>query len=794
MASYDGAPSIRLEGDEKRALALIPEGKLLLSKAQAFTKRAEIPTYSMSRRVSDDEYIYVLVAGDQNIIQISAGAKYPGLVHEEPEVPESPVFPDFLSGLVFDGIVDAREETKADGSKVSYRVIRSWAPTPNCAKIQDISTGRQPSKRLAVRPHNSMSKWDAPPESILEYSQYVTPRTSEWSGNMKKVVQVVFGLGRINKNKLRDPNEPNTTTQYMKDVDQNGVQVQYDYKFMRTHGIYKGSDNTLWLVEISSNKGVIAMPLPIFPGSDKPGFALRAQQRGDTAMEKALDELGCLPTGEAFPTGKTYQEKLAKGDIIQLLGPNDLQDFYRLSGYSSICGWAFNEKGNEAHNVGYYWPEEDVFQKGYWYQININIGPVNKKRKPGQPVATGSANLKLQSEGYLYSPPVKKSFIPVKYYEPLLPGLLSHSAKPTGPSEFAVDCDTVVFVAFMNGDLKTARYFKLGQAESHGEYTDERSPGECLVEGTWTWTSTTGSRSLSPMPYTNDIDPRAVLEEHFTTSTLTSNSLGFDPPQFTDFLESPETCYIWRNKVYRQTVVSEQRVGEAQGACFVVPGYSREAYYYFEGHYYNGGRSGSTSVSYEYIMDPNVGYGWRKFPRINPSQWPAGWGCNSGNCGGKHEERRVMCLVREEGSEVGGHFSHVLGSMGQCRSYADSGLWMHQCQDVLSLCSAEPPWRKSTYVEWDKGRDFEGTWNFYSDGLNGPATGPITEDQYDYAMTPSPDPKMGLIQSIFAEHSAIGEDCVIYTKGFGDRVVTGYTPVPLAQNDGMPLFIGVNQP
>ena len=197
MASYDGAPSIRLEGDEKRALALIPEGKLLLSKAQAFTKRAEIPTYSMSRRVSDDEYIYVLVAGDQNIIQISAGVVFPDHVHEEPEVPEPALFPDFLSGLVFNGVMDSRQETKADGSKVSYKVIRQWAPTPNCAQVQKINTGRQPSRRLAVRPHNSMSEWNAPPESILEYSQNVVPRTSEWSGTMKKVVQVVFGLGRM---------------------------------------------------------------------------------------------------------------------------------------------------------------------------------------------------------------------------------------------------------------------------------------------------------------------------------------------------------------------------------------------------------------------------------------------------------------------------------------------------------------------------------------------------------------------------------------------------------------------
>lgn len=778
MASYDGAPSIRLEGDEKRALALIPEGKLLLSKAQAFTKRAGIPTYSMSRRVSDDEYIYVLVAGGQNIIQISAGVRYPGLVHEEPEFPESSIFPDFLSGLVFNGVMDTREEIRADGSKVSYKVIRQWAPTPNCARVQEINTGRQPSRRLAVRPHDTMSDWNNN-FGPVEYSQNVVPRTSEWSGTMKKVVQIVFGLGRINKNKLRNPNEPNTSTKYMKDVDRSGVQVQYDYKFMRTHGIYKGPDSTLWLVEISSSKGVIAMPLPIFPGSDKPEFALRAQQRGDTAMERALDELGCLPTGEGFPTGETFQEKLAKGDIIQLMSPADLQEFYRLSAYSSVCGWAFNEKGNEAHNVGYTWPEEDVFQVGYWYQININIGAVNKDREPGQPIASGSANLKKQSEGYLYSPPVKNSFIPVKYYEPLLPGLLSHSAKPTGPTQFVVDCNTVVFVAFMNGDLKTARYFRLGQAASYGRIEDDRWGEECLLEGSWSWKTTTGVRSLPAMPYTNDIDPRTVLEEHVLEGTLTSNTLGFDPPVFSDFLEAPEGCVVWRQKVWKQVTVQEERGGESRSACFIVPAYSREAYYYFEGHSYNGGRKGSTTVRYTYVTDPHVYYGWRKFPQIASPPYPDNRDCRRDKCGSMHTERRIICWDYSE---------------HPCHDYADSGPWAQECQDIASLCSAKPPTRPPTYEAWDKGTDFKGTWNFLSDGLNGPVSGPTTESHHAYAMVPSPDPETGLIQSIFAEHSAIGEDCVIYTKGFGDRVVTGYTPVPLAQNDGMPLFIGVNQP
>lgn len=778
MAVYDGVPSVRLEGDEKRALALIPEGKLLLSKAQAFTKRAGIPTYSMSRRVSDDEYIYVLVAGDQNIIQISAGVKYPDLVHEEPEAPASSVFPDFLSGLVFNGVIDTREEIKADGSKVSYKVIRQWAPTPNCARVQGIDAGRQPSQRLAVRPHDTMSEWNNNFGPVV-YSQNVVPRASEWSGTMKKVVQIVFGLGRINKNKLRDPNEPNTSTKYMKDVDRSGVQVQYDYKFMRTHGIYRGPDSTLWLVEISSSKGVIAMPLPIFPGSDKPGFALRAQQRGDTAMEKALDELGCLPTGEGFPTGEAFQRKLARGDILQLLSPTDLQEFYRLSAYSSACGWAFNGKGNEAHNVGYTWPEEDVFQVGYWYQISIDIGAVNTEREPGQPIASGSANLKKQSEGYLYSPPVPKSFIPVKYYEPLLPGLLSHSAKPTGPTPFVVNCNTVVFVAFMNGDLKVARYFRLGQAESHGRIEDDRWGEECLLEGSWSWKTTTGSRSLPAMPYTNDIDPRAVIEDHVLEGTLTSNTLGFDPPVFTDFLEAPEACVVWRAKVWKQVTVQEERDGESRSACFIVPAYSREAYYYFEGHLYNGGRRGSTTVHYVYVTDPHIYYGWRKFPKIASPPYPENRDCRPDKCGSMHAERRIICWDYSE---------------HQCHDYADSGPWAQECQDIASLCSADPPSRPPTYEAWNKGTDFKGTWNFLSDGLNGPVSGSTTENHHAYAMVPSPDPETGLVQFIFAEHSAIGEDCVIYTKGFGDRVVAGYTPVPLTQNDGMPLFIGVNQP
>lgn len=238
-----------------------------------------------------------------------------------------------------------------------------------------------------------------------------------------------MGLGRINKNKLRDPKNPKTTP-YMDAVETNGVQVQFDYKFMRTHGIHRGADNRLWLVEISSTKGVVAMPLPIFPGSDKTSFLLRAQQRaGDASMMHALEELGCLPTGEGFPTGQAYKDKLAKGDIIQLRSPEEMQDFYRLSGYSSVCGWSFNSNGSEAHNVGYYWPEDDVFQKGYWYQLSISIASITQSAKRTSP--SPLVLLPAAPESRL---PILRACAqqlhPSQVLRAAAPGLLSHSPSP----------------------------------------------------------------------------------------------------------------------------------------------------------------------------------------------------------------------------------------------------------------------------------------------------------------------------------------------------------------------------
>ena len=123
MAVYDGVPSIRLEGDEERALALVPEAKALLYKVQSFLKRAEVGTFAMTRRVSDDSYIYALSAEGQNLLHISVMPGAVDTLEDKDEEFPGTVFPDFYSGLVFNGIQDEKESTDENGEVVRTEEI-----------------------------------------------------------------------------------------------------------------------------------------------------------------------------------------------------------------------------------------------------------------------------------------------------------------------------------------------------------------------------------------------------------------------------------------------------------------------------------------------------------------------------------------------------------------------------------------------------------------------------------------------------------------------------------------------
>lgn len=240
-------------------------------------------------------------------------------------------------------------------------------------------------------------------------SQYSEVISSRYSGMMAKAVQAILGYGKLKSLKASDENRIN------------GVKVKYDWRFGRSHGIVKASDNKLWLVEISVHNGVIAMPFPVFKNTKKgtPLYSALAASKQDVLRETVLLFQG-LPSGGSFPanivpdgsppgTESLLEQAISSGDVIRLSTPTEMYDFYSNSSHSSGVGWAFNlgASGTEAHNTCYSYggsggPTKPIVN-GLHYKLAIAIGATVSNRAPNQPITTGSASLSLVSSSRLVS-------------------------------------------------------------------------------------------------------------------------------------------------------------------------------------------------------------------------------------------------------------------------------------------------------------------------------------------------------------------------------------------------------
>lgn len=769
MPLYDGTPSIKLEGDKAKALARIPDAKLLLAKTQAVATRAGIATFGMTQR-TEGGYLYALTANGVNRILVSVDPEVPDTTDEEtPEIIQHN-FPDILSGVVFSGL----------------RPPDTFAATSQCRRTHDtIPAGRAPNERLTVEPHK-----DLPELKVKGRTQYYLLKPSMYSGKMTKVVQTVMGFGRIDISKLADPRNNRQTPElsnYLKEIKSTGVQVRFDYKWHRTHGIYTADDDTLWLIEISVSNGVLAKPLPFVPLSNTQGFLDSAALRNDEDLRTVVEELGCLPNGNSFPrTSAGIERAIARGDILRLLSAEAMNPFYKNSPYSTALGWAFSENGEEAHNTAYGWEDGDPNQTGYHYQVNIKIGALVTNRLPGTPVAAGSAALVKQSSGHLWGTGRLTRFLPFKPHEPLLPGLLSHDASGGGP----VLCDTTVFVCFDGDDLKTVKFYYNAEEEPYNTVDDPRYPGECIVAGSWTVTTTSGIRGYPRMMYTNDFDDRRILQETKATITIVSEDLGYNPPVFSDFVENLDFCTVVRFRMFRNRTDTITESGDFVSSVVAIPAFSRSAYYYAKGDYM-GGKTHMWTEGYPMIRDPNMGYGHRNF--LNGGIYPAPEECRSdvATCGRTHTDRRVFCLSYEP---VIPDVSFGDGPGDSCWTFADNGVWLELCEPIEPLCVGTAPDRRPS--AGNTSEEGSGTAKLFlvSPGYGGPLTLPLSWTEFGVWMLPSPNPDTGDVQSIQSSYSALGAESIVYDtnlRGRGTQLAIGVVPSTIGASDN-PTFIGVN--
>lgn len=789
MAVYDGIPSIRLEGDEGRALALIPDAKALLYKVQNFLKRADVGTFSMSRRVDDDAYIYVLSSNGQNIIHISAAV---GAVDEKQPAElvgsfESPI--TMLSGMIVRGYMEPAPPVEGEQSHLE---LTTFYPTPGSQRINELSPGGQPSARLAIAPHQSLGEVrnaDEPPT----YSQYTKLRPSMYSGKMQQVVQVVMGFGRLSAGVLGTMAAGGVRGTYIDELRANGAQIQYDYKQQRTHGITVAEDGRLWLIEISITRGVLAMQLPMYPGTAE---ALREhfESRGDDDLVAVIDELGGIPSGEVFPRdARSLNARIERGDILRLMMPTDLTEYYRCSPYSTALGWAFSPDGKEAHNTAYYY-HDDGYQRGVWWQINLKIGALDPEWVAGEgPIAVASANAILMGEGFLYSErnvaaTNPRAYLPFKIHQPGF-GLMSHSALPLG-SQVAPRCDTVVHVCFINGDFHAVKFYRNPASDIYDDIEDDRYPGECLYNGQWNIVERRGNRSFPPMMYSNREDQRRVAQEYVSTTEIVSTDLGFGPPQYSDMIIQLQYASVWRTRYFKYASTQTVRQGESFVCAVSLPEFVREGYYMAYGEY-AASESVHKVVKYEGLIDPNQGYSWRclaGFGEVgligNPAVDPLICG---GNCSpfpghpAVHPDRRIVYTFRND---------------YPCGDFADGGAWLSTCMSVEGFGPA-PSYPSAVVTTTDPVPSSSGWLKLFMTGIGGDRTMPFSYERAWEWWRPSPNPTTGEVHMISAYHNALGAEatCVMTDYlGYGTRLTEGYFVSSVTANDPIPCFIGVYRP
>lgn len=160
--------------------------------------------------------------------------------------------------------------------------------------------------------------------------QMQTLRASMFSGEMRKVVQVLLGMD---------------------------VAVPYSPSASVTHGVYAATNGARWIIKISRD-GVFAWPMMACYGKNNP-----------TGLEYTP-----LPT----PEPEEPRELLA-GDVMT-------EALAGKGAFYSGCGWAFSTSGAKAANcfVG----SEDMYSYAWQYQISITADP-----ETGDPVSASLALL-----------------------------------------------------------------------------------------------------------------------------------------------------------------------------------------------------------------------------------------------------------------------------------------------------------------------------------------------------------------------------------------------------------------
>lgn len=752
----DGIVRLEISGDIERGQGYVPLALGLLHRTQERMRVGGLAQLSAQMRFDADAYGYVVIAGGINAVHIVAGTGPESLVESiDQDVVE---ISDFLSGTVQNGFI---AEVPADPPRPAYKALASFHPTASCADRFKLPPAYQTVRRLAVLPHADLqSELQNPNDSSPNvYSQYTRLKPTMFSGTMRHLVQALMGFGKpsrkggkassiYDEQKVRKDGSPAPQpTPYQRAAARDGVQIRFDWRFSRTHGITYAADGRAWLVEIGITQGILAVPLPLNPSTTTATFRRRIEDKGDEEALDILDRYGGFPTGEGFPPSEQIEAWIRAGRVLRLQTHDDLKPFYDHTSYSSQLGWAFNQRGDEAHNTAWRYGDDDV-QRGVHYMVPIQIGATAPVKVPDgaaqlrkafgklsggdykdrmaaamwkvdrlsdfqmrwamsaldrsaaeafeyvdglvlEPIAAASAHLSRVSEGPLWYPPRAKAetgYI-IRFPEPTIGLLVAHSMKPASDAApMPARCDTTLHVFFDGNELKWVKFFQDNGAGAKGGTTNDFEP--CMYIGHWSEHGDSGDLRVPPMFYTNDLDDREELAGTTSDSNTKGEDLGYCAIVCNDSIVNPSEGTATRRKRFRLTTETITLYSPSLATGVAVPFYEREGYYYAVQRTHQG-RLRTVSAKHVELVDPWYCNYKRNFPGY--------YGIYAGE-GTAEDPWRPVRLFDVNGYgpneyRTANPDSPLYDGSASCADEADSGPWVQGGDnlDVMAYSIPEPP-------------------------------------------------------------------------------------------------------
>lgn len=526
--------------------------------------------------------------------------------------PLGTAIPMLFSGVITKSVVAQGEGVGMDLSLWTRRRIAGYGPQSEArvARAQQL-------QRFAID-YSDLHAEFRPEASSFLFTQYAQLRPTWFSGLMAAVVGIVGGYGRQDLRSLPDNEVERATLKlpaalrdriereiagrvlpgYLGRPPQNG-QIQFDYKFARTHGVGKDSDGKPWLLRVDT-RGVYAMPLPVVPGTGTAAFRQYIERVGDPELLWVLDTFGAMPSGESFPSQiEDFEAWRRAGVIIKVCGA---ADFYGQLAYSSAIGWSFDLRGSSGYNTCYEFGADGI-QRGYGYKLSLSLSPAQSggvltpsidledpqevarlnsylaavsealgsgpqgqaalykiRRTPAADIlARASAgaspameaiywqNLELSSiavhtgsisrvaSGKLWAPGPPRTHPQIKFPEPVAKGCLSHDFGRLEGSPVPVPPPRCDTVMFGYYVGDDLRVVKYFRDDRQHVQDVDNNYEDCMAVGSWEQTATQGSTSILGNFYLSELDERKSAAPVTTTTRIVGTDLGYDSQPYFAF-------------------------------------------------------------------------------------------------------------------------------------------------------------------------------------------------------------------------------------------------------------------